>query len=121
MAGQYFVRCLDDPGPMKVTLCYARYTAAMGAGIGPWLPQIYHGSTTIVYSVPYETQTDPAGPKVGLFAVTLAHRYTLYMALHGSPMAVPSNLINVHGAASGVSINAMGCPDCCHGAFTARP
>ena len=43
--GQYVVRFLDDPGPVKLALSTARYTTALGAARGSWCLQVHQGSS----------------------------------------------------------------------------
>ena len=43
--GQYVVRFLDDPGPVKLALSTARYTTSLGAVRGSWCLQVHQGSS----------------------------------------------------------------------------
>ena len=42
--GVYLVQCLDDPGPIRLPLPPARYTASTGAVRGSCCPQIHEAS-----------------------------------------------------------------------------
>ena len=59
--GQYVVRFLDDPGPVKLALSSARYTTALGAVRGSWCLQVKFFMRGIVRNVNESRGAEIAG------------------------------------------------------------
>ena len=45
--GQYAVRFLDNPGPVKLALSSVRYTTALRAVCGSWCLRVHQGSSLV--------------------------------------------------------------------------
>ena len=62
--GQYVVRFLDNSGPVKLALSFARYTTALGAVRGPWCLEAHQVSPLmrgIVHNVDESRRAELAG------------------------------------------------------------